>query len=394
MPASDRMRSATLLTLTLLFVTGCGAADEEEVAGGTEMAAEEASAFDLPPAGTTGTPADDATDPALRDLPNPNPVVVAGWGPLPEGREWGASAGVDIGPDGTVWAYDRCGGTGFGPGGNCHTNGDVHPIVQFDPGTGELLNAFGAGELVVPHGIHVDSVGNVWVTDFGVNEEGTKGHQVFKFSPEGEVLMRLGMAGMPGNDSDHFNQPNDVITAPDGTIFVADGHSGQSQNPPPGSTGRIMKFTPEGEFIMQWGEIGNEPGNFRTPHALAFDSRGRLYVADRGNHRIQIFDHDGNLLDTYYQYSRISDIFITSEDTLYAIDSESSPTNHPGWISGVRIGPAAADTVLAFIPPYEGDERPVAGEGVAVDAEGHVYAAEGPASRPFAGGGLTRYSRD
>ena len=201
-----------------------------------------------------------------------------------------------------MWAYDRCGG---GLDGGCDTN-LVDPIVKYDRNTGELLTSFGAGVFVTPHGLHVDSEGNVWVTDFGGNEAGTKGHQVIKFSPEGEILMRLGTAGVPGSGPDHFNQPCDVITAPNGDIFVADGHSGQNENPPPGSTGRIIKFTAEGEYIMEWGQIGNGQGEFRTPHALEFDSQGRLFVADRGNHRIQIFDQEGNYIDSYYQYSRIS----------------------------------------------------------------------------------------
>lgn len=405
MLSSDRFRYAILTGFALALLVACGAAADETVesgepageAGSTSgdvataediATAQDTAPFNLPPTGTTGTPADEVADPARDDLPNPNPTVLTNWGRLPEGREWGSTAGVDIGPDGHVWAYDRCGSVGLG--GGCDTN-PVDPILKYDRNTGELLTSFGAGVFVTPHGLHVDSAGNVWVTDFAGNEEGTKGHQVIKFSPQGEILMRLGVAGEPGNDSEHFNQPTDVITAPNGDIFVADGHSGQSQNPPPGSTGRIMKFTTEGEFIMQWGQIGNGPGEFRTPHALAFDSEGRLHVADRGNHRIQIFDQEGNLLDTYYQYSRISGLFITPDDMLYAIDSESSPTNHPGWISGIRIGSAFEDRVTAFIPPHEGDERPVAGEGVAVDADGNVYAAEGPASRPVAGGGLTKY---
>jgi hypothetical protein len=393
-----RLSSSTfplVSALVLGFLGACGGTvDEGEEpdttqASETGMAAQGAPSITLPPAGTTGTPADAVTDPALGNLPNPNPTVVLDWGPLPGDRVWGSTAGVDIGPDGHIWAYDRCGG---GLDGGCDTN-LVDPILKFDRNTGELLTSFGAGIFVTPHGFHVDSVGNVWVTDFAASEAGTKGHQVIKFSPEGEVLMRLGMAGMAGNDANHLNQPTDVITAPNGDIFVSDGHSGQGQSPPAGATGRIIKYSPQGEYITEWGRIGNGPGEFRTPHAMAFDSRGRLYVADRGNHRIQIFDQDGNLLDTYYQFSRISDIFITPDDMLYAIDSESSPTNHPGWISGIRIGSAFEDRVTAFIPPHEqdGDARPVAGEGVAVDADGNVYAAEGPASRPVAGGGLTKY---
>ena len=157
-----------------------------------------------------------------------------------------------------------------------------------------------------------------------------------------------------------------------------------------------MKFTAGGKFIKEWGRIGNGPGEFRTPHALAFDSKGRLYVADRGNHRIQIFDQDGNYIDSYHQYSRVSGLFITPDDTLYAIDSESRAENHPGWLTGIRIGPAAEDRVTAFIPPHSHPERGpqgVAGEGVAVDADGHVFVAEGPGSRPVAGSGVTKYVR-
>ena len=326
-----------------------------------------------------------------RPLPNPTAEVILNWAPLPDGREWGSTAGIDIGPDGHVWAYDRCGG---GLDGGCEANPEADPIFKFDRETGEVLTSFGAGLFVTPHGFHVDDDGNVWVTDFAGNEAGTKGHQVIKFSPEGEVLMRLGEAGVAGSGPGQLNQPCDVITAPNGDIFVSDGHSGQNDDPPPGSTGRILKFDSDGNFIKEWGELGFRPGQFRTPHAMEFDSQGRLYVADRGNHRIQIFDQDGNLLDIYHQFSRISGLFITDDDTLYAIDSESNVDRHPGWLTGVRIGPAGEDRVTAFIPPHAHDVRVlqgVAGEGVAVDADGNVYAAEGPGSRPTAGGGVSKY---
>ena len=324
-------------------------------------------------------------------LSNPNPEVILAWADLPDGRTWGSTAGIDIGPDGHIWAYDRCGASGLQDGG-CESN-DVDPILKFDRETGEVLTSFGAGVFVTPHGFHVDSDGNVWATDFTGNEAGTKGHQVIKFSPEGEILMRLGEAGVPGDGPDHLNAPCDVITAPNGDIFVADGHNGQGADPPPGSTGRIVKYNSEGEFIMEWGQIGTAIGEFRTPHALAFDSAGRLFVADRGNHRIQIFDQDGNYLDSYEQFSRISGLFITADDMLYAIDSESTPNNHPGWKNGVRIGHVSEDSVTGFIPPHENEQRPlgVAGEGVAVDQDGNVYVAEGPSSRATAGSGISKY---
>ncbi len=389
----ERAKAMTLVAVTLTMLVGCGPPAAEAPGLAETPAAAEPPAFTPPPAGTTGTPADKVTDPALNDLPNPNPKVITHWGRLPEGRTWGSSAGADIGPDGHVWAYDRCGNVGLG--GGCDTN-LVDPIVKYDRNTGKPLASFGAGVFVTPHGLHVDRSGNVWVTDFSANKEGTKGHQVIKFSAEGKILMRLGTAGVAGRGPDHFNQPCDVITSPNGDIFVSDGHSGQgAEVAPPGSTGRIVKFTPEGKYIKEWGKIGNGIGEFRTPHAMAFDSSGRLYVADRGNHRIQIFDQDGKYIDSYYQYSRISDLFITRDDMLYAIDSETQETNHPGWRTGIRVGRASEDRVTAFIPPHPWEKRPmgVAGEGVAVDRDGNVYAAEGPGSRPAVDGGLTKYAK-
>ena len=338
-------------------------------------------------------------------IANPTPKVTTNWGELPEGREWGSTAGIDIDPlDGHIWAYERCGASSFGGGVpvNCDNN-PVDPIFKFDRRTGEVLANFGAGTMVTPHGIHVDAEGNVWVTDFVGNAELTKGHQVHKFSPSGELLMSLGTAGRPGSGPRHFNQPNDVITAPDGSIFVSDGHSGQGMitnaaieaGRANGATGRVVKFSADGEFIKEWGRIGVRHGEFRTPHALAFDSKGRLWVADRGNHRIEIFDQDGNYLESRYLYGRISGLFITADDMVYAIDSESGPLNHPGWLNGVRIGHADEDRIVGFIPPFEREDRlyqGTAGEGVAVDADGNVYAAEGPNSLSWAGGAFTKYS--
>ncbi len=338
-------------------------------------------------------------------MPNPNPTVTKNWGELPEGRTWGSTAGVDIDPiDGQLWAYERCGAGSFGDGApvTCDTN-LVDPIFKFDRTTGDVLANFGAGVMVTPHGIHVDSEGNVWVTDFATNADETKGQQVHKFSPSGELLLSLGTPGKTGNDGAHFNQPNDVIVGPDGSIYVSDGHSGQgmttnqamAEGRAAGQTARIMKFSPDGTFIKQWGEIGVRHGEFRTPHAMEFDSRGRLWVADRGNHRLEVFDQDGNYLESRYMFSRISGIFITDDDMIYAIDSESSPTNHVGWRNGVRIGHIDHDHVTAFIPPFEREDRVyqgTAGEGVAVDAEGNVYAAEGPNSLSQAGGAFTKYS--
>ena len=340
-------------------------------------------------------------------IPNPNPVVQTQWGDMPEDLSWGHTAGIDIDPtDGHIWAYERCGAGGAFRAGqgpvNCETN-LVNPIYKFDRHTGEVLANFGAGLLVTPHGIHADAEGNLWVTDFANNAAGTKGQQVHKFSPEGELLMSLGVAGKRSTEGGVFNQPNDVVVAADGSIFVADGHSGQTQLSvqqleearAAGLTGRILKFSADGEFIKEWGQIGTDHGDFRTPHALEIDSQGRLWVADRGNHRLDLFDLEGNYLESRYSYGRISGIFITDEDMVYAIDSESGPMNHINWISGIRIGPLNEDRIVGFIPGYADDRRGyqfTAGEGVAVDADGNVFAAEGPSSIPIALGSFTKYS--
>jgi len=307
----------------------------------------------------------------VNDSPNPYHTV-ENWAKMPEGRTWGSLSAVDIDPDGkSVWVAERCGAN------TCA--GSALPVVLKFDASGKLVKSFGAGMFIFPHGIHVDRSGNVWVAD-GIppgalaNQPGTagKGHIVVKFSPEGKVLLTLGQAGVAGDGPDKFNQPSDVITAPNGDIFVADGHGGNSN-------ARIVKFTKEGKFIKAWGKKGSAPGEFDIPHALAMDSRGRLFVADRNNNRLQIFDQDGKFLEEWKQFSRLSGIYIDKNDILYGADSESNTARHPGWKRGIRIGSTRDGKVISFIPDPEMNPDQVAtsaAEGVAADAAGNIYGAE------------------
>ena len=310
---------------------------------------------------------------ARNDLPNPYAPGVS-WGQLPGGRKWGSTAGVATAPDGTIWAIDRCGVSGS-RGTSC-ADSTIDPILHFDT-SGRLLNSFGGGLFVSPHKITVDKDGNLWVADNGIKDG--KGQQVFKFSPSGKVLMTLGKAGVAGPALDTFDQPTEVAIAPNGDIFVADGHGNA-----PTANARIVKFDRNGKFLKTWGKKGTAIGDFDCIHTLAFDSRGRLLIGDRQNNRIQIYDQDGTFIAEWKQFGRPSGIFIDKDDTIYVTDSESRDGDegygyNPGCKRGIRIGSAKDGSVRYFIPdpgaypPVGGSSSP---EGVTADAHGDVYGAE------------------
>jgi len=291
--------------------------------------------------------------------------TVEGWFQLPDGRKMGSTSAVFVAPSGHIWIAERCGA-------NSCAGSNLPPVLEFEP-SGKLLRSWGEGMFVFPHGILIEKDGTIWLTD-GQGANG-KGQQVFKLSPEGKVLMTLGKAGVAGDGPDTFNQPNAVAIAPNGDIFVSDGHNVGRGN------ARVVKFSKDGTFIKQWGGHGSGRGQFEMPHALAFDSKGRLFVGDRGNNRIQIFDQDGKYLEEWTQFSRPSGIYIDKNDVMYVTDSESTDRDgyghNPGWKRGIRIGSAKDGSVTAFIPdPSPGTAVTSAAEGVAVDAQGAIYGAE------------------
>ena len=276
--------------------------------------------------------------------------AVEGWPTLPSNIKWGAVISVDSDPKGNIWVFHRA----------------QPPILEFDP-SGKLLKSFGTDMFVQPHGMTIAPDGNIWVTD-AQGKDG-KGHQVFKFSPDGKVLMTLGKAGVAGEGPDVFNQPTDVVVAPNGDIFISDGH-------PPDSNGRVVKFSKDGKFIKAWGKHGSGPGEFITPHAISMDSRGRIFVADRGNSRIQIFDQDGKFLDQWKQFGRPSGVYVDKKDNIYVADSQSNAKQNPGFKRGIYIGSAKDGKVTAMIPFVEPDPNAnnnAGFEGITADPKGNVY---------------------
>jgi len=308
---------------------------------------------------TSGVVAQRADAPR-NDLPQPYRTT-RDWGELPRGVKWAAVTAIEPAPDGTLYVIHRCFAN------SCAGRSEA-PILKYDAG-GKLLKSWGEGMFIFPHGATVDRDGNLWLTD--ARGENGKGHQVFKFSPEGKVLMTLGRAGVSGSGPELFDQPTDVVVAPNGDIFVTDSHRNGKNN-------RVVRFTKDGKFVKEWGRKGSGRGELSEPHTIAMDSRGRLFVGDRENNRIQIFDQIFGYLADWRQFGLPSGIAIAKDDTIYVADSESGPDTGahelPGIRKGIRIGSAKDGTVTAFIEDMEPTAPDHSGaEGVGVDARGNVY---------------------
>jgi len=338
--------------------------------------------------GCTGVSSNlDATP--TNDLPNPYRAIIP-WGTLPEGHAWGALNAVAVDNDGvSLWVADRCGANPDVPPGesafrydSC-AGSDWAPVHKLDA-EGKIVKSFGAGMFVFPHKIHQDREGNVWVVDMRAmnprerarHSAAPAGHTVVKFSPGGRVLMVIGTPGVAGNPPSALTEPCSVAIAANGDIFIAEGHSGQSPKAEPSTVARISVFAKDGKFLRSFGKLGSGPAEFRTPHDIAIDDKGRLFVADRGNHRVQVLDLEGKMLAQWKQYGRPSGIALRG-GLVYVADSESNGVApNPGWKRGIRVGELASGKVLYRIPDPLELKGTSAAEGLAVDARGNVCGGE------------------
>ena len=279
---------------------------------------------------------------------------------LPNAKPWGSVVGVGVN-QGHIWVVQRCGRN------VCDGSSD-DPIIEFDM-SGKPVKSFGSGLFVAPHGLTFDKNGDFYVADY--QGKPAKGRVIYKFNQNGKILMTLGTPGVAGDGPDKFTEPNEVAIAPNGDLFVADGHSVK-----PGSTARIVKLSPHGKFIKEWGTFGEGPGEFKMPHALRFDSEGRLWVADRYNKRLQVFDQDGKYITEYRQFG--APVAIDFEgDAIFVADADSTPTFNPGFPRGrgINVGNWKTGKITDFIP-LDGDSTKPGNSGaedLKVD-QGAIYA--------------------
>jgi NHL repeat-containing protein len=270
-----------------------------------------------------------------------------------------------------------------GKGGTWLQHRSVPGIVHFDA-SGKIDKRFEGVSFSQAHGMCLDRDGNFWAVDSGPfgdgPDVGVKGNQVFKYSRDGKLLLTLGKAGVGRAGQDTFIQPSACRETPDGNILIADGHWPRPTTIQQDGD-RLVWLTRDGKFIKEFGRHGRRPGEFMGPHGLAFDSQGRLFVADRSNNRIQIFDKNMNIVDEWAHFGRPSNVWILKDDTLIVADSESnnyiggSPSapegggnviRNPGWKNGIRVGSAKDGSLRLFI---EGT-RP---EGLAADELGNIF---------------------
>jgi DNA-binding beta-propeller fold protein YncE len=259
-------------------------------------------------------------------------------------------------------------------------------MLQRGSASGKLLKSFGAGLFAYPHGFTLDRDGNLWASDVNdeeivlgmsaKNAEGVvMGQEVLKLSPEGKVLMMLGKEGVAGTGPDMFDRPTGVAIAANGDIFVSDGHYPNHHD-----TARVVKFSRGGKFIKEWGKKGAGPGEFDEPHDIFMGgSQERVYVADRRNRRIQVFDQEGKFIAAWKQFGQPSSVFVGKDDTIYVGASFPDPAAKKGELRGIVIGNAKEGSLRAFIPDPSDLDKVIMGtsaSGIAADDKGSIYAAD------------------
>jgi sugar lactone lactonase YvrE len=294
--------------------------------------------------------------------------LVENWPTLRPGMSWGAAIGLIPDNTGGTWMLFRS-----------------EPPINYIDAEGNITKSFGDGVFVQAHGFCMDREGNLWAGDSGPFRDDPstagRGFQLHKFSQDGELLLSVGRAGESAAADDTFIGPTACALAPDGDLIVADGHWPRPSDAQQDGD-RLVKLKTDGSFVRAVGRLGAGPGEFMGPHSLAFDSRGRLFVADRSNNRVQIFDADLNFVDEWRHFGRPSGVAILNDDTLIVSDSESgrpipgpavapegegAVVRNPGWQVGVRVGSAADGSLRHFIPG-------TLPEGLAGDELGNIFA--------------------
>lgn len=248
--------------------------------------------------------------------------VVHGWPQLPPGELLGQVSGVGVDSRGTVIVFRRAQRTWPLDGVLSTDSIDAPTILLFDAASGRQVGAWGAGRFAMPHGLTVDHEDNVWVTDVAL-------HQVFKFTRDGVLLLALGERGVPGDDSLHFNRPTDVAVAPDGSFYVSDGYRNS----------RVVRFSGDGRYLFSWGRKGSGPGEFDVPHGIARDAAGQVYVADRNNARIQVFDSVGRFIAEWKgpELGRPWAVRVGHAGDVYVVDGGDQPTTPPDRARILRL---------------------------------------------------------
>lgn len=284
--------------------------------------------------------------------------VVHGWPNQPAGEMLGEVAGVGVDSQGNVFVFH--GADRIWPEGDALDMEPIaHPtIMVFDGQSGSVLAHWGKDRFAMPHGLTIDNHDNVWLTDVALQ-------QVYKFSNDGQLLLTLGERGIAGNDAGHFNRPTGVAVAADGSFYVSDGYL----------NARIVKYSAAGEFLFQWGTDGSGPGQFDLPHGITLDASGHVYVAGRGNARIQIFDESGQFLSQWSarQLGRPYAIAISRNGKAYIADGGDQPYSPPDRSAFVVV--RITDGIpLARVGRFgNGAGQFRTAHAIAVDAEGSVY---------------------